>query len=124
MAAILLADDDATTRAIVSRGLEADGHQVAVVPTGNEALELMRAQPDRFDLLITDVMMPGMTGLELASRAAEMRPRLGILIMSGLIEQLARASVIEGVRVETISKPFTLEQVRERVRSVIAGQRS
>ena len=63
MARILLAEDDAATRDMVQRALAMDGHEVVVTQDGAEALEKLQAAPGRFDLLISDVQMPGVDGV-------------------------------------------------------------
>jgi CheY-like chemotaxis protein len=119
MARILLADDDATTRDLVRRALEAEGHRVLATPDGNEALEQLK-EGGRFDVLVTDVEMPMLDGIALAEHAFELQPGVRILLMSGFPDQLDRAKGLSGPHVGVISKPFTLDQVRESVRKVLA----
>ncbi len=119
MAQILLADDDATTRDLVKRALESDGHQVTVTQDGSEALEQVKEGGLKFELLVTDVEMPLVDGVALAERALPLQPGLRVLLMSGFAEQLERAKELSGPHVAVISKPFTLEQVREAVRKVL-----
>ncbi len=118
MARILLADDDATTRDLVRRALEADGHSVRVTHDGNDAIEQIKASGP-FDLLVTDVEMPLLDGIALAKQAVPLQPGMRILFMSGFADQLDRAKEISGATTGALSKPFTLEQVRERVRKMM-----
>jgi CheY-like chemotaxis protein len=118
MARILLADDDGATRDLVRRALEADGHKVFATQDGVEALERL-AGGEGFDVLVTDVEMPGLDGISLAERAASALPGIGILLISGFPEQLERAKRIRARRVGTLSKPFTLEQARSAVKDVV-----
>lgn len=118
MAKILLADDDAATRDLVRRALEMDGHKVTATQDGMEALERLSGG-DRFDVLVTDVQMPGLDGIALAERAAAAIPGIAILLMSGFPEQLEKSKRIASARVATLSKPFTLEQARAAVRGVV-----
>ena len=120
MAQILLADDDAATRDLVRRALEADGHVVTVTQDGSEALEQVKDGGLKFDLLVSDVEMPVVDGVALAERALPLQPGIRVLLMSGFAEQLDRAKELIGPHVEVISKPFTLEQVREAVRKLLA----
>ena len=120
MAHILLADDDAATRDLVKRALEADGHKVQVTQDGSEALDRVKQSGAAFDLIVSDVEMPLMDGIALAERALPLQPRLRILLMSGFAEQLDRAKGMANPRVGVISKPFTLDQVRESVRKLLA----
>ncbi|MEQ1695365.1 MAG: response regulator [Hyphomicrobiaceae bacterium] len=121
MAHILLAEDEAATRELVRRALEAEGHSVAVMESGGDALEFMGRAPNRFQLLLTDVNMPGMDGFELAAKARALNPGLPVVLMSGLVEQLERVKSLPGQRFFLLSKPFTLEQVRASVRAALAG---
>jgi len=118
MALILLADDDAATRDLVRRALEADGHKVTTTQDGVEALERLSGG-ERFDVLVTDVQMPGLDGVSLAERAAAAMPGIAILLMSGFPEQLEKSKRIASARIATLSKPFSLEQVRAAVRGVV-----
>lgn len=118
MARILLADDDAATRDLVKRALEADGHSVLTTQDGSEALDSLNAGK-AFDVLVTDVHMPGMDGLALAERAAALVPGIAVVLMSGFAEQLDKAKSLKTARVATLSKPFSLEQAKAAVRGVV-----
>jgi len=120
MAQILLADDDKATRDLVKRALESDGHAVTVTRDGSEALEQMKEGGLKFDLLVSDVEMPLVDGVALAERAFPLQPGIRVLLMSGFAEQLDRAKELIGPHVAVISKPFTLDQVRESVRKLLA----
>lgn len=120
MARILLADDDTATRDFVRRALETDGHTVAVTQDGQEALDRIQADAGKFDLLITDVQMPGIDGISLIRQAGTATPQLRVLLMSGFTDELARAKGVKVAALRTISKPFTLEQLRSEVRAVLA----
>jgi len=119
MGRILLADDDPATRNVVRRALEADGHSVLVTQDGSEALEQIK-EGGRFDLLVSDVEMPLLDGIALAEHAFPLQPGLRVLLMSGFADQLDRAKELSGPHVAVISKPFTLDQVRESVRKLLA----
>ena len=119
MARILLADDDKATRELVKRALEAEGHAVDVTQDGAEALEKLKAAPDAVDVLVSDVHMPGIDGIDLAGQAVAARPGLKVLFMSGFPEELERAKAVKAARIGVLTKPFTLEQVRAAVRSLI-----
>lgn len=118
MARILLADDDQATRDLVKRALEMDGHAVSVTQDGAEAFEALTAEP--FDLVVSDVHMPGLDGVDLARRAMAAKPQLKLLLMSGFAEELERARALKSLHFATILKPFTLDQVRLAVRGLLA----
>ena len=118
MARILLADDDLATRELVKRALEAEGHAVEVTQDGSEAMEKLGA-PGAVDLLVSDVHMPGLDGVELAQRAIAAMLALKLLFMSGFTEELERAKGVKASKVGIISKPFTLEQIRSAVRVLL-----
>lgn len=118
MAHILLADDDQATRDLVKRALEADGHTVDLTQDGTEALEILSGST-AFGVLVSDVHMPGLDGIELARRAIEDRPGLKLLLMSGFAEELDRARALNSPNLSVIMKPFTLEQMRSAVRALL-----
>jgi len=119
MARILLADDDGATRDLVKRALEADGHSVDATQDGTEALEKLKSQPGSTDVLVSDVQMPGVDGIQLAGQAIEAQPKLRVLLMSAYPEQLERARALKAVRLGVLTKPFTLEQIRAAVRALL-----
>lgn len=120
MARILLADDDPTTLDLVGRTLEADGHEVIRCMDGQEALQRLSAAPQGFDLLISDLDMPGLDGVELASRAAAAAPQLRILLMSGFGTGVDPAEELGIPIAGFVSKPLSLDQMREAVTSALA----
>lgn len=118
MAHILLADDDKATRDLVKRALEAEGHTVEVTQDGSEALDRLKSATS-IDVLVSDIHMPGIDGIDVASRAIEVTPGLRILLMSGFPEELERAKALKAARLGVLTKPFTLDQVRSAVRSLL-----
>lgn len=118
MARILLADDDAAARDLVKRALETEGHEVAATQDGVEALERLGSGAP-FDVLITDLHMPGLDGLVLAERAIAAVPSLAVVLMSGFTSELDRARGLKARRIGTLSKPFTLDQIRAAVRAIL-----
>lgn len=118
MARILLAEDDAATRDLVQRALSTDGHEMIVTQDGAEALEKLQGAQG-VDLLISDVQMPGIDGIELVEKALSARPKLSVILMSGFSDELGRAEHLKGRIARVISKPFTLEQIRTAVKFVL-----
>lgn len=118
MARILLADDEAATRDLVQRALTADGHEVVATEDGQEALDRLTGN-ERFDLLLSDVQMPGLDGLSLVEKALAARPGLAVVLMSGHIGGLERAQSLQSKLKATITKPFTLDQIRAVVKKAL-----
>jgi CheY-like chemotaxis protein len=120
MARILLADDDAASRDLVRRALESDGHSVEATEDGAEALERIEGGAGRFDLLVTDIQMPAIDGFQLAERALAIKGDLRIVLMSGYADAFKRTAQLPAERLGTLTKPFTLEQIRAVVRQTLA----
>lgn len=119
MASIVLADDDAAVRDLVRRALTADGHTVHVTQDGAEALEHLQMHASGVDVLVTDVDMPQLDGVALARAAVKLKPQMAIILMSGFSDQLYKAGELSAMWQSSISKPFTLEQIRALVRTVL-----
>lgn len=117
MAKILLAEDEAAVRAFVRRALEAHGHAVDEARDGGEALE--RLACERYDLLLTDIVMPVMDGIALALKASAERPQMPILMMTGFAKEKDRARNLDQLITEVLSKPFTLQQLIAAVRRAL-----
>jgi CheY-like chemotaxis protein len=112
VARILIAEDEASVRALVTRALEMDGHDVAEAADGAEALEALGRARGGFDLLLTDIKMPIMDGIALALAAARDFPKLKIVLMTGYADQRERASGLEGLVNAVLAKPFTVAEIR------------
>jgi len=106
-ATILVAEDDDGTRATVARMLARLGHTVLLAPDGHQALRLAEQHAGHIDLLLTDVMMPGMSGPQLVTRLRQRGLTLPVLYMSGYPEDALEEA--DGLRLETdfVAKPFT-----------------
>ncbi len=120
MARILVTEDDDAVRAFVKRALELDGHEVMIACDGGEGLEVLREECGAFDLLLTDIKMPVMDGIALALAAARDFPRLTIMLMTGYADQRERASNLEALIHDVVTKPFTLAEIRAKVASALA----
>jgi len=112
---ILLTEDDDSVRTFVSRALQLDGHDVDTACHGVEALERLTETDGAYDLLVSDVKMPLMDGIALAHEAAGQWPGLPILLMTGFADQRERAEDLSQVIRDVVTKPFTLQQIREAV---------
>ena len=104
---------------LVQRALASDGHQVIVTQDGAEALEKLRSGAG-IDLLVSDVQMPGIDGIELVEKGLAGNPKLRVVLMSGFAGELGRADHLKGKISRIITKPFTLEQIRAAARAALA----
>lgn len=120
MARILLADDDAATLELVRRALELDGHAVTTADDGTDAQARIDASA-AFDVIVTDIQMPGLDGISLARAALAGNPRLRIVLMSAHADVLERARSLDPVAVRLLAKPFTIDGVRQEVRAALAA---
>ena len=118
MAKILVAEDEPSVAEFVQRALKHKGHEVRSVPDGFAAVAALAAEP--FDLLLTDIVMPGMDGITLALKAGQDHPDMRILLMTGFAAERQRAHNLEALVNRVISKPFTLEEIIAAVDEVLA----
>jgi CheY-like chemotaxis protein len=122
MAKILITEDESALRIFVARALRLDGHETHEAGDGAEGLE--KLAEDSFDLLLSDIRMPVMDGIELAHQAAERHPEMKILLMTGYAEQRERADDLASKIVDVVQKPFALPDIRRAVARALAGERS
>ena len=108
MIRILLAEDDQVMREYLTRALERAGYAVAAVDRGTAAIPLLESEP--FDLLLTDIVMPEMDGIELARLAAEMVPGLRVMFITGFAAVTLKAGR-EMPNARVLSKPFHLRDL-------------
>jgi two-component system cell cycle sensor histidine kinase/response regulator CckA len=116
---ILLVEDSEIVRDVIAYMLENAGLTVLQASGGEEALALLRRGDAPIDLLLTDIVMPGMSGVELADRLEQERPDMRILFMTGYAEEVVVNGGIFGKHRECIGKPFTQEQITKRVRNIL-----
>jgi two-component system, cell cycle response regulator CpdR len=123
MPRILIADDEASMRALVARAIAMDGHETVTAQDGAEALEILIREGGAFDLLLTDIQMPIMDGIALALSAARDFPDLTILLMTGFADQRERASNLNAIAHDVITKPFSVADIRTAVADALASKR-
>ena len=116
---ILLAEDDDAMRGYLTRALEKSGYDVVAVDRGTEALPLLEAQ--RFDLLLTDIVMPEMDGIELAQRCGKISPHTQVMFITGFSGVTLRAGQ-EVPRAKLLSKPFHLRDLVMEVDRMFADE--
>jgi CheY-like chemotaxis protein len=110
---VLMVEDEASLRTVVERILGDEGYRVLTAASGEEALALANAEPGAIDLLVSDVVLGGMTGPELAGQLKARRPALKTLLMSGY------ASVPLGPVDDFLAKPFTPFELARRIRQLL-----
>jgi two-component system cell cycle sensor histidine kinase/response regulator CckA len=120
MPVILVVDDDPAVLEVAARVLERAGYEVLQAAEGAEALEVARAHEGRVDLVLTDVVMPGMSGRELGDRLTRERPGTRLLYMSAYTEDEAILRGVEIAGMNFLGKPFSLEGLADAVRQALA----
>ena len=118
MARVLLAEDDATMLEMVQHALASDGHQIVVAHDGQEALELLAAAGAAFDVMLTDIHMPVVNGIELAAKAVAMMPKLKVLLMSA-DSDVAIPAALKPHIAQVLSKPLALDKLRTAVKAAV-----
>jgi two-component system cell cycle sensor histidine kinase/response regulator CckA len=119
---IVVVEDEPGVRSLVGRVLERAGHQVLAFADGASADDTLADPAVAVDLLITDLVMPGPNGIEVARRARRARPDLPILLMSGYASDALRAEGIDEASIELLAKPFTASELLERVAGRLASR--
>lgn len=118
MARILIVDDEASVRMPLRRALELDGHFVSEAGDGAEGLSRL-SDEDGIELLISDIRMPIMDGIALTLAVAAERPGFPIVLMTGYAEQRERATELQGLVEDVLSKPFALNEFRAAIKAVV-----
>jgi CheY-like chemotaxis protein len=121
---ILLVDDEASLVEMTTRMLERLGYTVVTATSSSEALRLFQTQPDRFDLVITDMAMPVMAGDRLASELFGIRPDIPIILCTGHSDQIdAERAAARGIT-GFYMKPFDMKTLAFEVHKALNGARS
>ena len=118
---ILLVDDHRSVRAAVKTVLERAGHAVLEAPSGERAVEIAKDHPGPIDLLLADVIMPGMDGFEVARNVRALRPSAHVLFMSGHVGN-AYAEDVTVTEGSFLPKPFAAADLRDALDKVSAVQ--
>lgn len=116
---ILLVEDADALRRMAQAFLESNGFRVLSAPSGEAALEVAARQPGKFDLLLTDVIMPGMNGRVLAEQLSLRQPGLNVLFMSGYTDTFIAGHGVLRKGTNLLHKPFTEEILISKVREVL-----
>ncbi len=116
---VLLVEDDEAVRNLIQRVLDQYGYRVLPAARGEEALSISRSRKEEIHLLLTDVVLPGMSGGELAQRVTALMPNLKVLYMSGYTNEVLSHHGVLKSGLEFIEKPFTPEALARKVREVL-----
>lgn len=115
---ILLAEDDEASRKLYRALLESEGYQVVDVGDGKAALEVLKNRS--VDLLVTDVVMPGLTGIELLERARELHPELRVIVITGSRTAEIALGALRNRACDYLTKPFHLQELADTVREALS----
>lgn len=115
---ILLAEDDDSLRGFLTRALERAGYEVTACPDGESAVEELH---QTYDVLLTDIVMPGIDGIEVARRAAALQPHLRILFITGFAAVALSAGDRAPPGAKVLSKPVHLREIVAEVERMIAA---
>jgi two-component system cell cycle response regulator CpdR len=116
---ILLAEDDDSMRAFLAAALRRAGHEVQDYADGETGLAALEREV--FDLLLTDIVMPGLDGIELARRGAELDPAMKIVFITGFAAVALSSGSPTPAGAKVLSKPFHLREIVEEVDKVMAA---
>ncbi|HEY8312402.1 MAG TPA: ATP-binding protein, partial [Gemmatimonadaceae bacterium] len=116
---VLVVEDEEPLRRLTRRILESRGYTVLDAADGEEAIRLLASAPSRVDLVLTDVVMPGMSGRELVERLLPVYPWLRVLFMSGYTEDMMLQHRVSELGIALVEKPFTRDDLALAVRSTL-----
>jgi PAS domain S-box-containing protein len=120
---VLLVEDEKGVRELAREYLECSGYRVLEAEDGHTALELAAMHAGAIDVLLTDVVMPGIGGRELAERVAQLRPSIKILYMTGYTDHaIVHHGILENGAV-LLQKPFTLATLASKLREILSTER-
>ena len=121
---ILLVEDEDAVRLFGSRALRNKGYRVLEARDGENALDVINAYDDKIDLILTDVMMPGMDGHTLVRLILEELPDIRVILMSGYAEDAIPGEIGENPTINFLSKPFSLQDLALKVKEVLTDKKS
>ena len=116
---MLLVEDESAIRTVIARALKRRGYSVLVAAGPSEALDIAASHSGEIDLLLTDVIMPTMSGKELAHALLTSRPRTRVVYMSGYTADIIGQDGVLGGELRFLAKPFTLDELALTVRSAL-----
>jgi DNA-binding NtrC family response regulator len=122
MVKILVVEDDEAVRTLAARALQRAGYIVDLAADGAVGLEAIHAARGRYDLVISDVRMPSMNGIDMTRKAVAAYPGLRVMLMTGYCDQRDTDAELRDIVCDVMQKPFSLADIRERVASLMATE--
>ena len=116
---VLLVEDEDAVRSFAVRALELRGYKVMDASGGEEALEIVEEDPDAIDLIVSDVIMPTMTGPEMMREVRKLRPDIRFIFISGYAEDAFREEMLDDDKFRFLAKPFSLNDLAEKVKEAL-----
>ena len=116
---ILVAEDNPAVREFIVRSLSSVGHTVSAAIDGQQAMDMLTR--DKFNVLVTDIVMPNVDGIALAMKAIRLFPDLRVIMISGYAQERMRAHNLDSLVHRIIAKPFSLEEICEAVKNALAA---
>lgn len=120
-ATVLVVEDEDSVRLFTTRALKNKGYNVLEANCGDQALEIINAYSDNIDIMVSDVVMPGMDGPTLARQASALQPKMKIILTSGYAEE-AFSKKQDVIKYEFLPKPFSLYELTSRVKGVLSDE--
>ena len=117
-AAILVAEDNPAVREFIVRSLASVGHKVTAAVDGQQALDLLARE--KFQVLVSDIVMPNVDGIALAMKAVRLYPDLRVVMISGYAQERMRAHNLDALVHKVLAKPFSLEEICETVKNALS----
>lgn len=115
---VLVAEDNPAVREFIIRSLASAGYKAVAVADGQQALDTLAKE--KFDVLVTDIVMPNVDGIALALKAVRLFPDLRIVMISGYAQERMRAHNLDALVHRIIAKPFSLEEICDAVKEALA----
>jgi len=119
---LLLVEDETNLRRLARQYLEMQGYKILEAQDGAAALQIVQGHQGKIELLLTDVIMPGMNGRELAAHITEFLPEIRVLYMSGYTENAVGQDGMLDAGINLLQKPFSLPVLKDRVREVLDSE--
>ena len=118
---VLIVDDETAILEILHETLSLEGYRCDKAASGDVAITMLKTV--MFDIMITDIVMPGLGGLELTKQAKKLNPAMPVIVMTGFIDEFTYDKAIESGAADFIKKPFTAAELLMRIKHVIQQEK-